>query len=122
MTRPRVYIAGPMSPTRGGGPIEYLRNCNRMIDAARELIKAGLAPFCPAVDMLYFIGGMDAAQITAEEIKAYSLAWLPACEAVLLMPGWMESVGTRAEAKEAKRLGMQVFTCSEFLIKWFAGK
>lgn len=55
MTSPRIYIAGPMNPKHGGGAIEYLRNCHRMIEAARDLIKNGLAPFCPAVDMAYFI-------------------------------------------------------------------
>jgi hypothetical protein len=33
-----------MNPRNGGGAIEYLRNCNRMIEAARALIKAGFAP------------------------------------------------------------------------------
>jgi hypothetical protein len=113
-----------MNPRHGGGAIEYLRNCARMIDAARELIKAGFAPFCPAVDMLYFIGGTDNQTITPDEIKAYSLAWLPACDCVLLMPGWMESKGTRAEVKEAKRLGLLIFGEGMIgrCIEWLKGR
>jgi hypothetical protein len=119
----RVYIAGPLTPTAGGGPVEYLRNCSRMIDAARRLIKAGHAPFCPAVDMAYFLGASDAdVPTTAEEIKAYSMAWLPACEAVLLMSGWQESAGTAAEIDEARDLQIPVFVDMGRIIKWFEGR
>lgn len=109
INRPRIYIAGPLNPHTGGGAIEYLRNCNRMIEAARDLIKAGCAPFCPAVDMLYFIGGMDDETPTAEEIKSYSASWIGACAAVLLMPGWSKSGGTLAEIEIAKSLNVPVF-------------
>ena len=34
INRPRIYIAGPLNPHKGGGAIEYLRNCSRMIEAA----------------------------------------------------------------------------------------
>jgi hypothetical protein len=107
--RPRIYIAGPLNPKGGGGAIEYLRNCDRMITLARELIKGGFAPFCPAVDMLYFIGGMDDETPTPEEIKEYSLAWLPTCEAIITTIGWIHSVGALAELDEAVRLGIPHF-------------
>ena len=122
-SRPRIYIAGPMNPKGGGGAIEYLRNCNRMIEAARALIKNGFAPFCPAVDAAYFIGGTDAETPTAEEIKSYSLAWLPACEVLLLMPGWRDSAGTLAEIDESSRLGpIPIFTDLDSLYKFFEGR
>jgi hypothetical protein len=107
--RPRVYIAGPMNPKHGGGAIEYLRNCHRMIELARELIKNGFAPFCPAVDMAYFLGGMDDETPTAEEIKSYSMAWIPVCEAVITTIGWTHSGGALAELDEAARLGIPHF-------------
>lgn len=120
----RVYIAGPMNPRHGGGAIEYLRNCSRMIDAARDLIKAGFAPFCPAVDMAYFLGGPDDAAPTAAEIKAYSLAWMDACDCVLLMPGWRSSKGTLVEIQEAKRIGLPIFNAGEMArcIEWLKGR
>ena len=113
--RIRVYIAGPMNPRNGGGAIEYLRNCNRMIEAARILIKNGYAPFCPAVDAAYFLGGMDDETPTAEEIKSYSASWVGACAAILLMPGWEKSAGTLAEIEIAERLGIPVFKRMEML-------
>jgi hypothetical protein len=118
--RPRVYIAGPMNPKHGGGAIEYLRNCNRMIEAARALIKAGFAPFCPAVDMFYFIGGMDDETPTAEEIKSYSMAWLPGCDAILMMPGSENSAGANAELDAAVRLGIPHFKNIDALYKHFS--
>lgn len=120
--RPRVYIAGPLNPHNGGGAIEYLRNCHRMIEAARNLIKAGFAPFCPAVDMLYFIGGKDAETITTEEIKSYSMAWIPACEAMLMMPGWHDSAGAVAEFDYAFILSMPVFFSTETLLEHYQDK
>jgi len=119
--RPRVFISGPMSPTKTGSPIEYLANCRRMIAAAVELIKKGFAPFCPAVDMLYFLNGEWADPITGEEIKAYSLAWLPVCEAILLMPGWKDSAGARKELALAVRLGIPKFNSIDGLLYYFEG-
>lgn len=107
--RPRVYIAGPLNPHNGGGAIEYLRNCHRMIEAARYLIKNGCAPFCPAVDAAYFLGGMDDETPTAEEIKSYSASWIRGCDAMLVMPGWKQSKGTLAEIDIAHDLKIGAF-------------
>jgi hypothetical protein len=86
-----------------------------MIEAARDLIKAGYAPFCPAVDAAYFIGGMYDETPTADEIKSYSASWVGACAAILLMPGWEKSGGALAEIEIAKRLNIPVFRRIEML-------
>ena len=119
--RPRIYIAGPMNPRNGGGAIEYLGNCRRMIAAAVELIKKGFAPFCPALDLLYFLNGEWAESITGEEIKSYSMTWLPTCEAILMLPGSEHSSGASAELSEAIQLGIPVFNSIEPLIRLFEG-
>ena len=119
--RPRIYVAGPMNAHNGGGAIEYLGNCRRMIAASVELIKKGYAPFCPAVDMLYFLNGEWAEPITGEEIKAYSLAFLPVCEAILMLPGSENSAGASAELMEAIRLGIPNFNNIDRLIAFFEG-
>jgi len=115
----RIYIAGPMNPRNGGGAIEYLNNCNRMISVARQLIKLGFAPFCPAVDMLYFLNGESEEEITSSEIKSYSMAWIPACGAMLMMPGWRKSPGARAEFEFAFPLNMPVFFSIDSLAEHF---
>ena len=117
--RPRIYIAGPMNPRNGGGAIEYLANCRRMIAVAVELIKKGFAPFCPAVDMPYFIGGYPGEAISGEEIKSYSLAWLPVCEAILMLPGSENSAGAQAEAMAAHVLNIPSFTSIDGIIAHF---
>ena len=119
--RPRIYIAGPMNPRNGGGAIEYLANCRRMIAVAVELIKKGFAPFCPAVDMLYFLNGEWAEPITGDEIKAYSMAWLDGCAAILMLPGNEHSAGASAELFEAIRLGIPNFNSIDRLISFFEG-
>ena len=94
-----------------------------MIEIARILIKKGFAPFCPAVDMLYFLGGADEEAITSDEIKSYSLAWLPTCAVLFLMPGWRESAGTLSEIEEADRIGpLPIFTDIPSLCKYFEGQ
>jgi len=37
--RPRIYIAGPMNPRNGGGAIEYLANCRRMMPSPSSSLK-----------------------------------------------------------------------------------
>jgi hypothetical protein len=121
-TRHRIYIAGPMNPRNSGGAIEYLHNCNNMIDVARELIKMGFAPFCQAVDMLYFLNGSPDESPSSQEIKDVSIEWLKQCEAMLLMPGWRESPGTLAEIDVSSKLGpMPIFTEIEKLVAYFYG-
>jgi hypothetical protein len=94
-----------------------------MIDASRKLIKLGFAPFCPAVDMLYYLGGPIDGSPSPDEIKAYSLAWLPACEALLLMPGWRDSSGTLAEIDASSTIGpLPIFTEIEKLVAYFEGR
>lgn len=120
--RPLIYVAGPMNPRNGGGAVEYLGNCRRMIAASVELIKKNFAPFCPAVDMLYFLNGEWAEPITGEEIKAYSMAFLPVCQAILMMPGSEHSAGAQAEAEVAHVLNIPTFNSIESLAVFFSGR
>jgi hypothetical protein len=48
------------------------------------------------------------------------MAWIPVCEAMLLMPGWKDSAGTLAEIAEAERLGsIPRFTSIDSLYRHF---
>jgi len=109
-----VYVAGPLTP-KGNRPecnnlaIEYLANCRDMLAVSIQLIHRGWAPFCPAQDMLYFLFLRFGETITEPEIKAMSMAWLEASDAILLLNGWEKSTGSVAEYQRAVELGMPIY-------------
>ena len=96
--RPKVYISGPL--TSSGSVRE---NLERAMGAARALIDAGFAPFCP--HLTYHIDlGEEIPHATWMEIE---LPWAAVADAVLRLPG--ESVGADIEVAHAERLGVSVF-------------
>ena len=117
-----VYIAGPLTPTSStqNHAIEYLVNMRNMVAAGRKLLVAGFYPFVPAFDFLFFMVPpekgydgrgfrLDKPEISATQIKEYSMEWLRRCDAVLFLPGWLKSPGSIAEYYEAKSLGIPIF-------------
>lgn len=115
---PRIYVAGPYSPTNNS-PTEMLGNMRRGIRAASKLLQLGYAPFCPFVDFMYWMVLREGEEITKEQIWKYSLVWLPACQGVLLLPGWHKSPGALNEAGEATHHGIPLFTSIKKLREHF---
>ena len=110
----RIYIAGSLSPKGArpdcsNGAIEYLFNVRDMIHAAVLLIRKGWAPFCPALDILYFLYLPPGEQIEERTIMDVSLAWLQASDAILMLPRWMLSAGSCAEHEEAQARGISIY-------------
>ncbi len=107
----KVYVAGCLTP-RGkwssNPAVDYLINAKKMIQVAVAILKAGYTPFCPALDMLYFLA-QDGNDITEEMIKEYSLRWLEACDDLVLVEGWEGSAGTKVEIDHANKHGVRVF-------------
>ena len=105
-----AYICGPMTP-RGNRPeapnpaIEYLLNLRAMIQAAIALINKGYAPYCPGLDMQYFLGLPAGETISENIIKAVSMAFLDVSDIIVLLPGWEASEGCQAEFTRAVELG-----------------
>ena len=82
--------------------------------AARALIEAGFAPFCP--HLTYHVDpGEDIPHSTWMEIE---LPWVSVADGVLLLPG--ESVGAEIEVTHAERLGVPVFRSIAELSEHFA--
>ena len=114
-----VYCAGPLTPrgTFSTNPaIDYLYSVRSMVNVAVELLRAGYAPFCPAIDFLFFMVGGPEERITEPQIKRFSKDWLYQCDCVVLCHGWGKSPGTLEEIKLAEKIGIPVFkSVKEFL-------
>ena len=115
---PKVYVAGPYSPS-GNNPTTMLDNMRRGIRMAARLLMIGYIPFCPFLDFMLWMTLKDGEKITKLQIQAYSLAWLRDCQAVLLLQGWHRSAGCLDEIAEAQRLGIPVFTSLKELREHF---
>ncbi len=96
--RRRVYISGPL--TSSGNVNE---NLERAVAAARALIDAGYAPFCP-----HLTCHVDPSEQYHHRVwMDVELPWVSVADAVLRLPG--ESLGADIEVDHACRLGVPVF-------------
>lgn len=107
----KVYVAGKYN---GANVIEILANMRAGILLSAKVMQAGFAPFCPWLD---FQIGLTC-EFTVEQYKACSMAWVGVCDVMLLVPGWENSGGAKAEIEEANRYHIPVFESLELLITW----
>lgn len=110
----RIYIAGAIS---SANPLQFLANIRRGVKVANAALQSGYAVFVPHIDFQLFLGLDDGQEISVEQIQAQSMAWLEASDAVLLVPGWRDSVGTQKELARAAQLTIPVFYRLECLKK-----
>ena len=108
----RIYIAGAISDP---SLIQSLDNIRRGVRVANMVLAAGYAVFVPHIDFQLFLGLNDGQEISKESIQAQSMAWLEVSDAVLLVPGWENSGGTKSEIERALELGIPVYDSFEAL-------
>ena len=101
----RIYIAGPY---RAATSSEVDANINRARDAMVELLHMGHTPFCPHAHTARF--ERDYPHVPSEIYLEQDLRWLNHCDAVLRLPGWESSAGTRRELQEAADIGLAIYT------------
>lgn len=107
----RVYIAGKYNDDN---IIGCLDNIKKGLKAGATLMMHGYAPFCPFLDYQFqFFGNFSVA-----DYKIYSMAWVDVCDAVLLLDGWEQSNGAKAEIDRAYELNIPVFTDITALDTW----
>ena len=100
----RIYVAGAIS-----NPIleKGLTNIRKGIIKGVELLKLGYAPYIPHLD--YQFNLMQDDHIDVELYYRYDLEWLSVCEAVLVVEGWEESKGVKAELEFAKKHNIPIY-------------
>ena len=111
----RIYIAGPYS---ADNVIDVLANMRRGMKLATKVFKAGFAPFCPHLDYHFSLMVAEGDDFTVDDYYNYSMAWLEASDAVLLLPNWQASKGSMAEVDRAYELVIPVFGHFEALVAW----
>lgn len=111
--RPVVYIGGAFRHPNNWG---IQQNINRAAELALEVWQAGGAAVCPHLNApLCFVG-----LLPEDAWLEGDLAILSRCEALLLVRGWDQSQGTRAEVKFAEKRGIPVFGTLYELERWMA--
>ena len=93
----KVYVAGPY--TKG----DMEQNVKNAIDASSELIKLGLAPFCPHLSHYIDIVHPHSWQ----QWMDIDIEFLRDCDIVLRLPG--ESKGADLEVETANKSGIPIF-------------
>lgn len=114
---PTVYVAGPYRhPLRSG--VE--QNIQRARTVGLQCCRKGWSPIIPHSNT----GHLDAVDETIgdEFWLASTMELMRRCDAVVLVPGWKESSGTRSEIQEAQIRGIPVYyvesdlpTAAEFI-------
>jgi Domain of unknown function (DUF4406) len=109
-----VYVAGCFRGVTAWDVAENVRAAERV---GFEVAKLGAMPLIPHANTAHFDG-----TLTAEFWLEGTMALLRrGCDAVMLVNGWERSTGTKAEIKEAQRLGLPVFEGIGDLRDWLRG-
>ena len=101
----RVYIAGPFRAKNAWGVEQNIR---RAEESGMAVFQLGHSAFIPHANTRFFDGTLDD-QFWLDA----TAAWLPVCDAVLLVKGWEDSEGTLGEVEIARHLGVPVFASIE---------
>jgi len=90
-------------------------NMRRGLRLSAEALKNGFSVYCPWADALLHFQQ----EFTLEECYDYSMPWLEASDAVLVVrENWEQSRGTQAELARAKELGIPIFWNIADLLYW----
>ena len=109
----RIYVAGPYSDS---DIIQILTNMRNGIRMCIEVLKRGFSPFCPWLDYLFSLMLYPGEQLTVNDYYQYSMAWLEASDAMLVLPEYENSKGTKAEIARAKELCIPVYYNIDYMV------
>jgi hypothetical protein len=105
-----VYIAGPF---RASTAWEIQQNVRRAEEMALDVAKLGAMPLCPHKNTEHFHGLLsDTFWLIG------TLELMCRCDAVMVLPEWAGSAGTKGEIAAAEKRGIPVFHMLSRLEKW----
>ena len=111
---PLIYIAGPY---RNSDPVVKEQNILTARQYGEEIIRLGAAAIVPHNNFRYY-DGYAGEQFFLEA----TLRLMSVCDAVLVIPGYINSEGTKGEIVEARHLGIPIYfnvsDISKFLGVW----
>lgn len=135
----RIYVAGPMTPTRFDQVQDASHTYNHFHEAAQGLKLAGHFVYNPAdneIPVQREPGGpvvyeqdpcyvpktseewaaLDGEQYTAayREVMTRDVRWICVCDAIALLPGWRRSQGAMFEHSLGCMLGLKISNVHEF--------
>jgi len=96
-----VYIAGPYSSKSDN---ELLGNIMAARDVAVKVWQSGHFAICPHLNTAFMSGICDEAQFYAGDLEI-----LKRCDAVVTVPGWKESAGSKFEIVKAQSLDIPIY-------------
>ena len=105
-----VYVVGPY---RGSGLWQISENIRRAEALALQVWQLGAACICPHKNTAYFNGAApDHVWIDGD------LEMVRRSDAIICVPGWEQSVGSKGEVALAGQLGLPVFHSIDELRHW----
>jgi len=95
-----LYVAGPYRAATVSGIVANIRAAEKV---AVEFWQKGYAVICPHKNTALFDGlAPDFVWLQGD------LEMLRRCDVIVMIPGWENSTGAKAELAEAERLGLEV--------------
>ena len=111
----KVFVSGSYSAhTPDGNVIEILGNMRRGLAISIQVMQAGHSVFAPWLDFTFGL----IADLPMELFKRNSMDWVRVSDAILLLDGWRDSAGCRAEALEASLHGVPTFEAMDDLLNY----
>ena len=105
-----IFVSGPF---RAESQAQMAAHTMTAQAAALRLAQLGWAVYCPHTNIGHAFGQLDEA-----DAEAINDAFLAKSDAILLLPGWGQSIGARRELEQAKARSLIVFRSLGEVMQW----
>jgi hypothetical protein len=113
-----VYMAGPITAQPGRSVVVNVLTAARTLRYLTERRVAAVCPQLATADVLVAPINAEIAAVPYEDWMSVDFLLLASCRAVLVLPGWEGSAGTRREIAYAGDRGIPVFFAIRPLLKF----